>query len=169
MLLPFDAEKRLNEIILNDMSGIVADSLALADVRSIAGTCLSGGGRAVLSARGLCTTWLKEHYSENGCQPAPQGRSARVEQETGTTEYGLRLVPNPAHDIVRILVNKASQHQDLEVQVSSLDGRQVYRGTLPSGSIELTLSVGNWPQGLYVARVFDGDRVLTRSFVILHR
>lgn len=49
----FAYEKRLNEIILDDMSGIVADSLALADVHSIAQTCLVDGGRAVLGARGL--------------------------------------------------------------------------------------------------------------------
>ncbi|RME05674.1 MAG: hypothetical protein D6816_08625, partial [Bacteroidetes bacterium] len=75
-LHPFASEKRLNEIILDDMAGVPADSLALADLRIITPTCLSEGGRAVLSARALCEILLKEHYDDGGCSNSPEGRSA---------------------------------------------------------------------------------------------
>ncbi|GAB4258101.1 MAG: hypothetical protein Kow0027_25590 [Saprospiraceae bacterium] len=162
-------EKRYNEIALNWMAGTEPDSTAAADLRTIAQTCLSDGGRAVLSARGLCSTWLKEHYGENGCQSAPEGRSAQEDAPGGTAVSGLHIVPNPANDLVRIQVEKPENQQGMELRISGMDGRQMYQGVLPAGSTELTLSVSNWPQGLYVARIFDGAQVLTRTFVIQHR
>ena len=165
------SEKRYNEIALRWLFGTAPDTTATADLRLIAQTCLADGGRAVLSARGLCEAWLKEYYSEDSCQGIPQGRSAsaRPETETAASPGLLLVVPNPATDAVRILPGKALAQEDRTVQVVSMNGQQVYTGVLPAGASELTVPVNGWPEGMYIVRILDGDKTLSRTFVVQRR
>ena len=163
------SEKRYNEIALTWLASTEPDSAATADLRIIAQTCLSDGGRAVLGARGLCEVWLKEHYGEDSCQGVPQGRSAEgaapAKAEAGP---GLRIVPNPADDAVRIFLEVPEGERPLRLQVLTLNGQQVYAGLFPSNG-ELVVPVAGWQNGLYIARVTGGILPYSRSFVVLHR
>ena len=165
----FWCEKRYNEIALRWLAGSEPDSAATADLRIIAQTCLSDGGRAVLGARGLCEVWLKEHYGEDSCQGVPQGRSAEgaapAKAEAGP---GLRIVPNPADDAVRIFLEVPEGERPLRLQVLTLNGQQVYAGLFPSNG-ELVVPVAGWQNGLYIARVTGGILPYSRSFVVQHR
>ena len=158
-------EKRYNEIALNWLAGTEPDSTATADLRTIAKTCLADGGRSVLAARGLCEVWLKEHYGENGCQP-PQSRNSVPFSQSAATS--LDVVPNPAHDAVRIVTPGSTAAEDRMVQVLAMDGRLMYTATLPAGHVELNVPVASWPEGLYIARMNDGKQMLSRIFAVQH-
>ncbi len=162
----FASEKRLNEIILNDMAGVTADSLALADVRSIAQTCLVDGGRAVLGARGLARVWLQEYYDDYNCQQ-PQGRSA-VPVPSNVAVPELQVIPNPASEMVTIRWDESFGFGTLELQVVSVSGRVVYSGKIQSDQQELTIPVKTWADGIYLIRL-EGATMHTQStFVVQH-
>ena len=161
-------EKRYNAIALKWLAGAAPDSTAAGDLRTIAQTCLSDGGRAVLGARGLCETWLKEHYGEKGCLDAPQERSARPGTEAAAPS-GLTVVPNPASDAVLLRLDPETGTGIRQVRIFSVSGQQVFAGTLPPGSAELRISVANWPEGMYIAKTMTADGPLSRTFVVQHR
>jgi len=163
------SEKRYNEIALDWLAGIEPDSTATAGLRTIAQTCLRYGGRAVLGARGLCEVWLKEHYGEVGCQGIPEGRSAdgAAHEEAGPSP-ALRIVPNPADDVVRIFLDVLAGQGMMQVQVLNLNGQKVY-GTVMPESGELAVPVRGWQDGIYVARVIGGTVALSKTFVVQHR
>ncbi|TAK36514.1 MAG: hypothetical protein EPO28_13345, partial [Saprospiraceae bacterium] len=124
------------------------DSTATADLRSIAQTCLSYGGRAVLGARGLCEVWLKEHYGEDSCRVITEERSAgAIPSAKAGPSPALRIVPNPADDVVRILLEVPQGDRPLRLQVLTLNGQQVYAGLFPSNG-ELVVPVAGWQNGL---------------------
>ncbi|MCC7464979.1 MAG: T9SS type A sorting domain-containing protein [Saprospiraceae bacterium] len=158
-------EKRYNEIAIQWMTGLEPDSLARVDLREIAQTCLDEGGRAVLSARGLCETWLKEFYGETGCQAA-QERSAAPDMKKSTE---LLILPNPASDQVTIRLNAQSQPGDWQVQVFNLNGGLVQENTLAAGATEWAFSVQDWSSGMYVVRLMNGPKVLSQTFVVQNR
>jgi hypothetical protein len=158
-------EKRYNEIAIQWMTGVEPDSLARVDLRQIAQTCLDEGGRAVLSARGLCEVWFKEFYGETGCQAA-QERSAVPEMEQSTD---LMILPNPARDQVTLRLNTHSQQGDWQVQVFNMNGGLVQENTLAAAATEWAFSVQNWPSGMYVVRLMNGPKPLSQTFVVQHR
>jgi len=158
-------EKRYNEIAIQWMIGVEPDSLARVDLREIAQTCLDEGGRAVLSARGLCEVWLKEFYGETGCQAA-QERSTAPEMEKSTD---LLILPNPARDQVSLRLNTKSQQGDWHVQVFNLSGGLMQQNTLAGGATEWAFSVQDWPSGMYVVRLMNGPKALSQTFVVQHR
>jgi hypothetical protein len=159
----FWCEKRYNEIALQWMKGVEPDSLARVDLRQIAQTCLDEGGRAVLSARGLCEVWFKEFYGETGCQAA-QERGAVPEMEKSTE---LLILPNPARDYVTLRLSTHNQQGDWQVQVFNMSGALMQQNTL--ASTEWAFSVQEWPSGMYVVRLMNGPIVLSRTFVVQHR
>ena len=160
-------EKRYNEIALIWLAGTEPDSAAEADLRKMAQTCLPDGGRAVLDARGLCAVWLKEYYDEGNCASVQPRSSEEAASQMETASPDLRIVPNPADDMVWIDLQGGSDESNL-VQVFSMDGRQVYSGKMP-GIGSLAIPVKGWPEGLYVARVTTHNKTFSKIFVVQHR
>jgi parallel beta-helix repeat protein len=158
-------EKRYIEIAIQWMIGVEPDSLARVDLRQIAQTCLDEGGRAVLSARGLCEVWFKEFYGETGCQAA-QERSTAGKMEKSTD---LLILPNPARDQVTLRLNTHSQQSDWQVQIFNMSGSLVQENTLAAAATEWAFSVQNWPSGMYVVRLMNGPKTLSQTFVVQHR
>jgi hypothetical protein len=160
-------EKRYNEIALKWLAGAMPDSAATADLRQMAQTCLPDGGRAVLWARGFCATWLKEYYAESGCLESLGARSsdgaAPPMAEPGTR---MRIVPNPAHDVVRIFLQSGAP-DGRQVRIFDAYGRQVYGGTLPPNG-ELSIPVWGWQNGLYFAKVLEGAESFSQAFIVQH-
>ena len=157
-------EKRYNEIAIQWMIGVEPDSLARVDLREIAQTCLDEGGRAVLSARGLCEVWFKEFYGETDCQAA-QERSTAPEMKKSTD---LLVLPNPARDQVNLRLNTHSPQGDWQVQVFNMTGGLVQENTLAAAATEWAFSVQNWPSGMYVIRLMNGPKTLSQTFVVQH-
>jgi hypothetical protein len=163
-------EKRYNEIALAWLKGIEPDSAATADLRQIAQTCLSDGGRAVLSARGVCEVWLQEYYSEDGCQGTPEERSAKQEKKAAPSPEQLTVIPNPASESVRIRLNSSmEQPAKRHLQVLTMSGQQVYAVEFPAEGVELSVPVGTWPAGIYLIKIVVGEETLNRTFVVQHR
>ncbi len=157
-------EKRYNQIALNWLVGTEPDSTDADDLRTIAQTCLADGGRAVLAARGLCTVWLKEYYDEGNC--LQERASDGMADTDGRLAADLRIVPNPANEVVRIsLLGSAADGQ--QVQVFSTDGRMVFSGKLSSDGV-LAIQVKGWQGGLYLAKITGNSMTLSRIFVVQH-
>ncbi|MFZ2898048.1 MAG: T9SS type A sorting domain-containing protein [Saprospiraceae bacterium] len=162
-------EKRYNEIALKWLVGVEPDSTAAADLRTIAQTCLPDGGRSVLDARGLCAVWLKEYYDEDNCSSLHL-RNGDGAASVNAISPDLRIVPNPADDLVRISLNLAmTEGEQIQVQVFDLNGRQVHTETLAAANVNLTIPVKGWPEGLYVARVATHNKTFSKTFVVQHR
>lgn len=162
-------EKRYNEIALTWLDGAIPDSAAIDDLRQIARSCLHYGGRAVLSARGLCEVWLKEHYGEDNCTDAEKNPEERASTHSEEGEqYGLSVLPNPAGNWVQIsLSDEAELNQPYQVQATSLNGRMIYTGKIVAGS-KLLLSTADWPNGLYLVQVGNGSRLFTKLLLVQH-
>jgi Secretion system C-terminal sorting domain len=160
-------EKRYNQIALNWLAGTAPDA---ADLRLIAQTCLNIGGRAVLGARGLCETWLKEYYDETNCNGSLQPRSENGAAPTAETSQMLRIIPNPADDLVRIYMNMPmAKGETLQVQFLTLSGQEVHTATLTPENGELAVPVQDWNDGVYVARIIRGSETFSQTFIVQHR
>ena len=70
-----------------------------------------------------------------------------------------QLMPNPANDVVRISVPRASA-----LEIVDVHGRLVLRGDLVSGSNEI--AVADLAQGAYYARIVTPARSITLPFVV---
>jgi len=161
------AEKRLNEIALNSLAGTPPDSLAEADIHTIAQTCLDEGGRAVLSARGLSEVWFRTHYDDDGCQPAAARSLTRNQPESRLLSP--EVVPNPADAEVTVRLEKTEKETGpAAVQVVSLTGAVVYSGTLAPDAGELRISVADWPNGMYLVRISAGGAQYKATFIVQH-
>lgn len=161
-------EKRYNEIALNWVTGTEPDATAANDLRQIAQSCLSDGGRAVLAARGLCAAWLKEYYGEGNCSGLQGRGTSDREASAGATPSSsvLRIMPNPADDMVWIDLDGDATEGQL-VQVFSVDGRQLFSGKLPTSG-GLTIPVKGWQSGLYIAKITGAYTTITHSFAVQH-
>jgi hypothetical protein len=149
------------------MAGAEPDSTATADLRQMAQTCLRYGGRAVLWARGLCAFWLDEYYDEGNCDDQIQGRDADGPAPMALkTAPALRIVPNPAQDLVRLSLQSGAADGQ-QVWIFDANGRQVYSGVLPTSG-ELRIPVRSWQNGLYIAKVSDRALSHTQSFIVQH-
>ena len=163
---PYWCEKRYNEIALHWLAGIKPESKDTNDLHQIAQLCLKQGGRAVLSARGLCESWLRTPYDEEDCSSIPF--EVGVKPETKTSN-GLMILPNPAKDVASLMINTQSPQGDWLVQVFNMSGGLVQQNTLAAGTTEWAFSVQDWPSGMYVVRLMNGPKVLSQTFVVQHR
>lgn len=84
------------------------------------------------------------------------------------TNSVLYIVPNPADDMVRIYLSNNLKEIQL-VQIFNLNGQLVHTANLPLEIGSLSLSVANWPEGMYVARVLNGNESFSQNFVVQHR
>jgi type IX secretion system substrate protein len=158
--------KRTTYLMLFLVATAVAepDSTATADLRTIAQTCLSDGGRAVLGARGLSKVVLKEYYDDNNCQQ-PQGRSAEPNDRELTKAFV--IVPNPANQEVSIRL-EAPVIDTGELQVVTLQGQLMHRATLGDNQQEILIHTSNWPAGIYLVKLHDKEGTQVRTLVIQH-
>jgi len=134
--------------------------------QSIAGTCLSDGGRAVLGARGLCKVALKEYYDGSNCHAQPQGRSAAPGQ-AGELHPALQVVPNPANGTVTLKLPSPDDKAG-ELLVVNMNGQLMFKARTGEGQKELHLSTGAWPAGNYIVKFRNQAAVQVRTFVVQH-
>lgn len=79
----------------------------------------------------------------------------------------MTIQPNPARDKVSIMVSGLLKPG--VITVSSLDGRQVYTGTIETRENQngtLNLDVSTFPRGIYVAQLRLADKVIVSRFVL---
>ncbi len=105
-------------------------------------------------------SWNEKRYNEI----ALKWLAGAVPDSTAADD--LRIVPNPADDMVWISLQGAAA-EGQSVQVFSMDGRQVFSGILPSvGS--LAIPVKDWQGGLYIVKITGDGTAIALKFMVQH-
>jgi len=74
----------------------------------------------------------------------------------------IRIYPNPANDILTIETNTPGQHS---VEISSLNGQQIYRTTMEGTTHQINLST--FQKGIYIITIRSEDIVTTKKVIRL--
>lgn len=78
----------------------------------------------------------------------------------------LTIVPNPANDLVRVLM--PALREDAELMAMDASGRIVARLRVAAGRTEQRVDVGAWPAGVFTLRLADGTGVRTGRLAVIH-
>ena len=78
----------------------------------------------------------------------------------------LTIVPNPANDLVRVLM--PALREDAELTAMDASGRIVARLRVAAGRTEQRVDVGAWPAGVFTLRLADGTGVRTGRLAVIH-
>lgn len=77
--------------------------------------------------------------------------------------------PNPAIDVSSIVIELTKSKEEISLILTKADGsllKSVFHGSLSPGKHTFTLDTGNLPKGLYLIRLFNQSKSLTRKIVI---
>lgn len=78
----------------------------------------------------------------------------------------LTIVPNPANDLVRVLM--PALREDAELTAMDASGRIVVQHRVAAGQGEERLDVGAWPAGVFTLRLAGGTGVRTGLLAVIH-
>jgi len=161
--------KTVNRIYLETLGqGIVQlDTQQFAAIAAIAHQCMLEGGNAVLDARVLYQLNEEKQFSDDTlCVPLEQ-RAVKQIQNNRTDLSTLRLMPNPAQNIVAIAGLPTQYQQPVKIVLSNNTG-QVYKTLfLPEGS--KSFSVHDLPNGIFFCQIFIGGIPESiQKLIILH-
>jgi hypothetical protein len=76
----------------------------------------------------------------------------------------VQVYPNPAADQFTITLGQVPA---VSLKVSSVMGLTVYNGKIPVDSPALTISTGNWHNGMYVLQLFDNRGKVVHSELLV--
>ena len=76
--------------------------------------------------------------------------------ERGTSSAEMRLFPNPASSTASIYINSIKDRDNGQVVIYNTKGTPVYKNTIQTGNNSIDL--GNFSNGIYIVKVFTGDR-----------
>jgi len=77
----------------------------------------------------------------------------------------IHLFPNPANNYIKIILNSLVG-ADVELKITSLDGRIVYMQKLNSGENDQhTINVSSWANGIYYLFIQDGKNISSKKFL----
>lgn len=86
------------------------------------------------------------------------------EDEVGTANAQLSVVPNPARDVVSFTMNLSTPQRNAQLALFDLPGRQVallHNGIVSSGTMQVDFNAADIPEGNYLWRLtFDDGSVL---------
>jgi len=75
--------------------------------------------------------------------------------------------PNPARENIRFLLQNTEHHRNIRIVCYDVFGRQLATLPVNSGINEASLSISNWPKGLYMAVVYAGNKQMGKTrFVV---
>jgi len=81
---------------------------------------------------------------------------------------GFSVYPNPTNDVVNIVFER-SANTNSRVELLSMTGQVMISQVIPNGTVNLTLSVANYPNGAYFLRVVDASqRLAVQKITIMH-
>lgn len=80
-------------------------------------------------------------------------------------DFGLALYPNPAHDILNVLLSN-SVAQPIQVELITLQGKRVVLQQFTNSDFGvLPININNLPKGMYWVKASNGSSVVSKSFV----
>lgn len=84
-------------------------------------------------------------------------------QQADTPAFSLRLVPNPAGDMVRV---QTDLNQAVRWRAFNLLGQEIGQGQSPSGAFSISTAL--WPRGVYVVEVGGGKYSVAAKLSVQH-
>lgn len=79
------------------------------------------------------------------------------------SNQSITLVPNPAHDYITVYLGKAGTLNHLTI--TDITGRIIYQHS-DIGSADFKIAVNDFAKGIYFARFYKANVVLTKKFVV---
>lgn len=76
----------------------------------------------------------------------------------------IRVIPNPVQEWVTFSVEKGNLPIQ-SIEIYTLDGKQLFKSDYSSGQILQTIDTGNLDHGIYMYRIWVGDRPVTGKLV----
>lgn len=102
----------------------------------------------------------------NGACTSTQTVSVPVGLQAITSpKLEIKLLPNPTNGLTQLLLNKTF-YEDLEVQLTDLNGKQIQSRSIPSGQISLTLDLSKLPAAVYFVRISGNTVSETRKVIV---
>ncbi len=83
-----------------------------------------------------------------------------------TSTESVVFYPNPAVEILKVLLNKDFENGTKQIAFYDINGKQVYSQSFEGQMLELTIS--NWDAGVYKVQVSDGKRTVNNMVFISH-
>ncbi|HRO74374.1 MAG TPA: T9SS type A sorting domain-containing protein [Saprospiraceae bacterium] len=74
------------------------------------------------------------------------------------------MIPNPVQEWVTFSVEKGNLPIQ-SIEIYTLDGKQLFKSDYSSGQILQTIDTGNLDHGIYMYRIWVGDRPVTGKLV----
>lgn len=160
--------KVVNRIFLETLAlgNYTATETQLNDLLAVAGQCFLEGGDAVLQARALYSAFAQPLLIDDIAICGYQGeeRSTKGAGMGGSSNYEIKVMPNPAKDRVSFVVSGASPNAAFFVQIFDLNGKIVKELNVRNGEV---LAQAFLP-GLNFCRVHMGDEpVQTVKFIVI--
>ena len=140
------------------------------EVSAIAHQCPLLGGKVVYSARSLYALRDNKAFDDAQiCEKAINSQD-RISMPSASLVETLKVVPNPASDILEIFIPQNKKSNELvNIRILSSDGRLVAEQNLSSSDLSFRLGVSKLASGLYICLVSrTGVPVQSTKFVIQH-
>ncbi|MCZ2101226.1 MAG: S8 family peptidase [Chitinophagales bacterium] len=83
---------------------------------------------------------------------------------TEDIQNNIRVIPNPTHDVVTFIIDKGDQPVRA-LEIYNANGTQVMQGSFDSEQILQTIDTSHLQGGLYIYRIWVGDKSFTGRFV----
>ena len=157
-------EKEMTKLKIKMLMGLAFTSSDSLLVREVASACYKDGGRAVYMARNISNSYLKEYYTDAGCEYA-----GIEERESGSSSTTAVIWPNPASYKVSISLEESDAAQDAEVRIYNTFGRLVYvQGFDGKAKNKLELSVNELTAGMYFVEIKSGNNSTKAKLIVIH-
>lgn len=137
----------------------------LAEVRTIAATCYKDAGRAKYIAINILPESEAEGYINNSCQM--EGRIAYTPK--GQTTMGVKIMPNPANEIINIETNNGILNPCTEIILADISGKVLKKIENTNESNNFLMETQSLTNGIYFLHLKSKDNsTRVHKVVILH-
>jgi len=106
-------------------------------------------------------------------EPIPLGKIAKNKPEDlfnagfNSADSKLMVVPNPANDLFTLKYLNTNS-EEMQIYVFNTIGNMVYSANKSYADQQESISVKNWPSGLYTVRILMGEHSETAKLIIQH-
>jgi Secretion system C-terminal sorting domain len=149
--------KLVNELYLfmQKEGGEAYDETQKQSIRDIANQCPTAGGEGVWIARSL-----RKAFEEVGYEDEIACLSIGIQMRHGKQEdVVFSLSPNPTTDFTMLSL-KASFDEELDLQITDMVGNHLFVDKIPAREKAHIIDTNNFPNGIYLLRVYKGNKLL---------
>ena len=139
----------------SDIAGWFIDDFSIMDIYKYAAQAciISDGGTGSMA----CTNAIETLVNIDG----------RVgTQEDNNDYFGIKVVPNPADNVLSIIAN-SPQSAIAKVEILSIEGKTVFTSEMKTEKLaqNTNVNISDLPSGIYMVKMSNGQHVTTKKFV----